>query len=178
MKKLMIALVALTLISGCTKNDTPSATPTPEVQDTIAPTEVPTPTPTATPVVDDNQGETDNAGAGKDTEVIDEPSFEAGAMEVSYLENVESSGTTLTFFKDNTFATNLNICSGMSELKGQYSLENDQVTLWFNESTGFDFLDGVQFKFTLGNDYSLTRNADSDMFSCAGSDPETYSVRQ
>ncbi len=170
MKKIAILFLALMLLSGCQTQEE-----TPEAISTIEPTPVVT---TESEQLQSEEEKTDSAGAGQNPEIEEDPQFTETAMEASYIENTENSPTTMTFHEDHRVEVNLNVCSGMSELKGNYSLEDQVVTIWFEESTGYEFLDQGIFKFDLGADRSLIRQADSEMFSCSGISPETYNLVQ
>jgi len=70
-------------------------------------------------------------------------------------------------YDDGTFSSSLNICAGMSEIKGTYIVEDTKVILDFPTKTGIQFIDeGQPFIFNITDD-ELTLDASNDFFSCS-----------
>lgn len=172
MRKIIVLLMALLLtVTGCSKNGdddvvetTPTPTPTEEVEVT------PTPEVTEDTTGDEDNNEDDGeANLGEDTEVIDKPVINADSLQATFVEDAKVNPTMLTFYLDGNFDANLNVCSAMEPLSGKYELDNNVLKLWFEDETGYSFLDGVTFVFDLTSD-RLALQSNDDMFSCAGSD--------
>lgn len=159
MRKLIILLLSVVVLglAGCsskpentdTKNTptpTPIATSTPEV------TKKPetTPTPEATDKTENQTG------------IVLTDTYVVG----TFIEKAETYPTTISFKEDRTFASNVNVCSGMLDVTGTYTLEGDTISLFIPDETGIYYLDHDQpFKFIVTKD-SLKHKTD-EAFSCA-----------
>lgn len=75
--------------------------------------------------------------------------------------------TTITFSKDGSFKSYLNVCKAMVDIEGTYIISNGKIYLHFPESTGFDFIDDNQPYIFDIEDESLILNNESVSYSCA-----------
>lgn len=157
MKKYMMVLfmVALIGISGCSKKES-----------TVEATNTPT-TPSSTQVTETTKKPDAKATSKTTTEAEIEEGIilEATSVQGTYVENAEQYPTTITFSKEGTFIANINICSGMIDVKGVYVLAGDSITLTIPEKTDIYYLDNDQpFEFTI-TETTLT-NKNSNTLSC------------
>ena len=85
----------------------------------------------------------------------------------TYIEKADNYPSTIILNDDGTFSSSLNICAGMSEIKGTYIVEDTKVILDFPTKTGIQFIDeGQPFIFNITDD-ELTLDASNDFFSCS-----------
>ncbi len=165
MKKIILLIGLIVMISGCVKVD--------DSFDSLDETKPQTNESTTAVVTDSN----DNTTETVDSELEDENVvvIEDTTMSATFEENVASNPSTITFNEDNTLTTYLNLCSLFENVEGTYEKNGSKVTLRF-ENTGYDFLDATDYTFEL-NKNTLTLEK-GQMFSCAGSEVETYELRK
>ena len=112
-----------------------------------------------------------------DNKKIEEEKTSSEFIDATFVEEYESSeyATTITFYSDGTFSSYLNVCKAMIDVKGEYTITDGKVYLYFKEGTGFDFIDKNQpYIFKYEND-RLIIDSESVSYSCAYVDK--YSIR-
>ncbi len=107
--------------------------------------------------------------ADEKIEIVDEEIINEGYIDGVFVEDYEIAeyATTITFYKDNTFTSYLNVCKAMVDVKGEYKLYKGKIYLYFNEETGFDFIDNNQPYIFNYKDNLLLLDSNSVSYSCA-----------
>lgn len=167
MKKftMILFMVVLIGVSGCSQSDKAATS-----------TNTPTMTP-KTPVVAEETMKPDAKETPKttaETEEVEGIIIKTSTVQGTFVENSDKYPTTITFNEDGSFDSLVNICSGMLEVKGEYSKVGNTVTLTIPEETGIYYLDNDQpFEFTI-TETALT-NKSSNTMSCV--DTGSYSPK-
>ncbi len=76
-------------------------------------------------------------------------------------------------FSEHTLVANLNVCTGFDSIEGEYIKNEDSLEIWFEDAKGYPFLEGVSFKFSLIDQFTL-KLSEGQAMSCTGNTEEVY----